>query len=41
MSNKLQEKRRLIKQATECAKRIEALLISVDARIARQTKKAA
>lgn len=41
MSNQIQEKQRLIKQATECAKRIEALLTSVDERIARQTKKAA
>jgi hypothetical protein len=36
MSKQLQEKKRLIEQATECAKRIEALLTSVDARLAKK-----
>ena len=41
MMNNIQEKQRLIEEATKCAKRIEALLLSVDARLAHKAKKAA
>lgn len=41
MTTQLLEKQRLIKQAMGCAKRIEALLISVDQRLEAKSKKAA